>query len=412
MRRFCGSWNGGSSSSTAPWARCSRPTAWPRRTSGASGCGTAQGPEGQQRPAEPDAAGHRRGDPPGVPRGRRRHRRDQHLQRQPRSPWPTTGPKALAYELNVAAARAARRAADARHGRAAGRPRFVAGASARRTARPRCPATSTTRARAGSLRRAGGGLPRAGARPRRRRRRPAAGRDGLRHAEREGRALRDRARCSRSAAPRCRSWRRSRSPTAPAAPCPGRRVEAFWNSISHADLLSRRASTARSGRSEMRPYVEELARLAPVFVSCYPNAGLPERLRRLRRDAGAWRATCASSRRAAGLVNIVGGCCGTTPDHIRAIAEAVRGLAPRVPPARSSRSPASRGLEPLDHPPGHELRERRRAHQRHRLAAVREADPGGPVRGGGRRSRASRWTAAPRSSTSTWTRACSTPRRP
>jgi 5-methyltetrahydrofolate--homocysteine methyltransferase len=81
----------------------------------------------------------------------------------------------------------------------------------------------------------------------------------------------------------------------------------------------------------MRPYVEELSRIAPVFVSCHPNAGLPnefgdydetpdEMVRVLRQFV------------AEGWLNIVGGCCGTTPDHIRAFAEMVRGQPPRRRP--------------------------------------------------------------------------------
>jgi 5-methyltetrahydrofolate--homocysteine methyltransferase len=80
----------------------------------------------------------------------------------------------------------------------------------------------------------------------------------------------------------------------------------------------------------MRPYIEEMARVADVFVSCYPNAGLPNPM-----SATGYDETPLETARLLeefardGFVNLVGGCCGTTPAHIRAIAEAVRGLPPR-----------------------------------------------------------------------------------
>ena len=109
----------------------------------------------------------------------------------------------------------------------------------------------------------------------------------------------------------------------------GQTVEAFWTSISHANLLSVGLNCSL-GAKEMRPYMEELAHLAPVYVSCYPNAGLPD-------GFGNFPETPEITSRLlrefaeAGFLNIVGGCCGTTPAHIRAIAEAVRDLPPRAP---------------------------------------------------------------------------------
>ncbi len=126
----------------------------------------------------------------------------------------------------------------------------------------------------------------------------------------------------------------------------GQTVEAFWISISHANLLSVGLNCAL-GPKEMRPYIEELSRIAPIFVSCYPNAGLPDPL-----SATGFPETPESlapqlrdwARQ--GWLNIVGGCCGTTPAHIRAIAEAVKDCPPRKVPAVE---PISRfaGLEPL-----------------------------------------------------------------
>ena len=109
----------------------------------------------------------------------------------------------------------------------------------------------------------------------------------------------------------------------------GQTVEAFWNSISHVPLLSVGMNCAL-GPKEMRPLIEELAGIAPIFVSSHPNAGLPDPLlptgfpetpESLAPQLAEWVES--------GWLNIVGGCCGTTPAHIKAIAEAVRGKAPR-----------------------------------------------------------------------------------
>src|SRR5437773_1495368 len=112
----------------------------------------------------------------------------------------------------------------------------------------------------------------------------------------------------------------------------GQTVEAFWNSISHVPLLSVGLNCAL-GPKELRPLVEELASVAPIYLSAYPNAGLPNPLlptgfpetpETLAPQLKDW----AQNR----WLNIVGGCCGTTPRHIKAIADAVRGFAPRKPP--------------------------------------------------------------------------------
>src|SRR5947209_12388935 len=124
----------------------------------------------------------------------------------------------------------------------------------------------------------------------------------------------------------------------------GQTVEAFWNSIAHIPLLSVGINCAL-GPKQMRPYIEELSQIAPVYISCYPNAGLPNAF-------GGFDETPESMAgdlhefAANGWLNIVGGCCGTTPAHIKAIAEAVRGVKPHV---LSKPEPYSRfsGLEPL-----------------------------------------------------------------
>src|SRR5690606_12727403 len=110
----------------------------------------------------------------------------------------------------------------------------------------------------------------------------------------------------------------------------GQSTEAFWNSVSHAELLSVGVNCAL-GAELMRPYVEELAKGATVCVSCHPNAGLPN----------AFGGYDQSPEYMAGLLeefaqskflNIVGGCCGTTPEHIKAIADAVEKFPPREIP--------------------------------------------------------------------------------
>src|SRR5215467_1256690 len=110
----------------------------------------------------------------------------------------------------------------------------------------------------------------------------------------------------------------------------GQTIEAFWNSVSHAKLLSIGINCALGGK-QMRPYVEELSGIAPVYLSCYPNAGLPNAFGGYDETAAETSETL-SDFAANGWLNIVGGCCGTTPEHIRAIAEAVRPLQPRTIP--------------------------------------------------------------------------------
>jgi len=129
----------------------------------------------------------------------------------------------------------------------------------------------------------------------------------------------------------------------------GQTVEAFWNSIRHAPLFSVGFNCAL-GAKELRPHLEELARLADVFVSCHPNAGLPNAFGGYD-DTPEMMATLLGEFARQGLLNIVGGCCGTTPDHIRAIAAAVRDIparAPAPPPATTRLA----GLEPLTLWPG------------------------------------------------------------
>lgn len=124
----------------------------------------------------------------------------------------------------------------------------------------------------------------------------------------------------------------------------GQTVEAFWNSVSHANAISVGINCAL-GAKEMRPHIEELARVAPIYISCYPNAGLPNALGEYDETPQSMSALLRDFAENNWL-NIVGGCCGTTPDHVRAIANVVRDLAPRVPQPVEKHLRLS-GLEPL-----------------------------------------------------------------
>ncbi|MDQ8170155.1 MAG: methionine synthase [Gemmatimonadota bacterium] len=124
----------------------------------------------------------------------------------------------------------------------------------------------------------------------------------------------------------------------------GQTTEAFWNSVMHARPFSIGLNCAL-GAKELRAYVQELARVADCRVSVHPNAGLPNEMGGYD-ETPAYTASILREFAASGLVNLVGGCCGTTPDHIRAIAEAVRSLPPRTIPDVPQRLRLS-GLEPL-----------------------------------------------------------------
>ncbi|MBA2661875.1 MAG: methionine synthase [Bradymonadaceae bacterium] len=124
----------------------------------------------------------------------------------------------------------------------------------------------------------------------------------------------------------------------------GQTIEAFWVSVAHACPLSVGINCALGG-SEMRPYMEELSALADVFSSCYPNAGLPNAFGEYDQTPKMM-AKILEEFAAEGWLNMVGGCCGTTPEHIRAIAQAVQGYAPRQIPARNPHTRYA-GLEVL-----------------------------------------------------------------
>ena len=124
----------------------------------------------------------------------------------------------------------------------------------------------------------------------------------------------------------------------------GQTTAAFWQSIRHADPISVGLNCALGG-SEMRPYIQELSTLADTLVCAYPNAGLPNALG-CYDESPDQTAAILGEFAEAGFVNIVGGCCGTTPEHIAAIADAVRGKPPRTKAARRRTLQLS-GLEPF-----------------------------------------------------------------
>jgi 5-methyltetrahydrofolate--homocysteine methyltransferase len=124
----------------------------------------------------------------------------------------------------------------------------------------------------------------------------------------------------------------------------GQTIEAFWHSVSHFDLLAVGVNCAL-GATELRPYVEALAEVATCHVSCHPNAGMPDGFGNFN-DPPEHMAEVIGEFAASGWLNVVGGCCGTTPEYIRQIAAAVAKARPRPRPARSTLTSFA-GLEPL-----------------------------------------------------------------
>ena len=162
----------------------------------------------------------------------------------------------------------------------------------------------------------------------------------------------------------------------------GQTIDAFWVSIAHARPFSVGINCALGAR-DMRPYLAELAGIADCYIRCHPNAGLPNAFGEYDEqpnDTGSYLREFAES----GFVNIVGGCCGTTPEHIAAIAARLftacrhethqrhggHGRTVPSPPVRREIH-AIRGPRDADDPPRLELPDDRRADERHRFGAVR-----------------------------------------
>ena len=191
------------------------------------------------------------------------------------------------------------------------------------------------------------------------------------------------------------------------------------SSIRHARPFSVGLNCAL-GAEQMRPYLAELARIAECYVTCYPNAGLPNAFGEydeLPPDTARLLRDFAES----GFVNILGGCCGTTPDHIRAVGEAHqgcrRGSDSANDPNPDSESGPERftqfsGLETLTIRPDSNfimIGERTNVTGSKRFARLDHRPASSPRRP---TSRSARSAAARTSSTSTWTKGCSTPKRP
>ncbi len=124
----------------------------------------------------------------------------------------------------------------------------------------------------------------------------------------------------------------------------GQTPEAFWNSVRHVDPLAVGLNCALGAR-EMRQHLSEISRIADTLICAYPNAGLPNEFGEYD-ESPEYTAELLGEFAQAGLVNIVGGCCGTTPEHIRAVAEAVEGIKPRSIPEQPAYMRLS-GLEPF-----------------------------------------------------------------
>jgi len=125
----------------------------------------------------------------------------------------------------------------------------------------------------------------------------------------------------------------------------GQTAEAFWNSIKHAKPFAVGFNCAL-GADLMRPHIAEMARIADCLVAAYPNAGLPNAMGQY--DEEPHQTACSLHEWAeSGLVNILGGCCGTTPDHIKHVAQSVAGIAPRQIPSRPQALRLA-GLEPFE----------------------------------------------------------------
>jgi 5-methyltetrahydrofolate--homocysteine methyltransferase len=125
----------------------------------------------------------------------------------------------------------------------------------------------------------------------------------------------------------------------------GQTVEAFWASVEHAEPLVVGVNCSL-GAADMRPFVEDLARVATTYVACHPNAGLPNEMG-LHDEQPADTSRFLGEFARDGLLNVVGGCCGTTPEHVRAIVDATRGQSPRGQSPRS-KLPRFSGMEPFE----------------------------------------------------------------
>ena len=277
--------------------------------------------------------------------------------RRRRSARPTTALEDAVYEMNVAGARIAREAAG---------DRFVAGSvgplNVTLSLSPKVDDPSFRTHTFDQVKEAYAEQMRGA---RRGRRRPAAARDDLRHAEREGG---DHA--AREMAPELPLWISATIVDLSGRTLSGQTIEAFWASVEHAEPLIVGVNCAL-GAHEMRPYVAELAHVAPCLVSAHPNAGLPNAFGGYD-ETPEVTSTLLREFAEAGFLNVAGSCCGSTPEHTAAIAAAV-GAWPRDRSRKPARRDALERARAVRDRPGHRLRADRRADERDRLGPVPRA---------------------------------------
>ena len=152
----------------------------------------------------------------------------------------------------------------------------------------------------------------------------------------------------------------------------GQTAEAFWLSIEHAEPMIVGVNCSL-GAAQMRPYLEALSRIAPTYTACYPNAGLPNAMGLHDEDPEITSGFLGEFARA-GLANVLGGCCGTTPEHIRQIAEAVRDLPPRQVPTPDGDVHLVQRTRAVRRPPRHRVRDGGRTPEHHGLQEVPAPD--------------------------------------
>ncbi len=159
----------------------------------------------------------------------------------------------------------------------------------------------------------------------------------------------------------------------------GQTLDAFYIAVEHARPWSIGINCAL-GAAEMRPYLAELSRLATCWVSAHPNAGLPNAFGEYDEQPGET-SRLLRDFATSGFANILGGCCGTTPAHIAAVAQAVDGVAPRPRPVAAGRDQRDAPVGPraAGHPVRQQLPDDRGAHQRHRVEAIRPPGQGGSI---------------------------------
>ena len=339
--------------------------------------GLAERPGGQQRPADPDPARHHRGDPPRVPRGRRGHHRDQHVQRQRRLPGRLRhGGARLRAQLRRGPAGPAR---GRRDDRAHPGPTAVRRRRARshdphrldqsRRQRPRRPQRLLRPAgrRPTSTRPAGWSRAGSTCSSSRRSSTPSTPRPRSSPSRR----------CSRRTAAAGRSSSPAPSPTRPAAPCRARSPRPSGTPCATPGR-SPSASTARSAPRRCAPTSPSCPGSPTPSSRCYPNAGLPNAFGEYD-EAPEETAAILGEFAGSGFVNLVGGCCGTTPGAHRRDRPGRRGPAA---PRGAGDLPGDASVRPRavhDHR-GQPVRERRRADQHHRLGEVPQPDQGRRLR--------------------------------